>query len=114
MRIARYTDPHFADASVGLYRRPEPRPEVRRIVYRILAEVRRGGDEALLRLSERFGGPPRDAVPLRVGSEEFAAAAQTLDARTEHAMAEAHENVRAFALKSLRHDWTMHQAGRGR
>ena len=40
--------------------------------------------------------------------DEFTAAARAIDARTQHAMAEAHENIRAFALKGLRHDWHLH------
>ncbi len=108
MRIARYTDPHFAAMTVGLHRRPDTDPKIRRTVARIIAETRRDGEAALHRFNARFGGPGQGVAPLRVDAAEFAAAARRLDARTERAMAEAHENVRAFALKSLCHDWTMH------
>ena len=108
MRIYRHTDTAFADALHRFNRRSAPSPAVQATVAGIIAEVRQDGDAALHRLNERFSGPAADAAPLRVEPAEFATAAGALDARTEHAMAEAHENVRAFAHKSLRHPWHMH------
>lgn len=108
MRTFRHDAPDFAETIRALDRRAAPSADVQQTVAEIIAEVRSDGDAALARLTERYGGPAPGAVPLRVGHEEFAAAARATDARTQHAMAEAHENVRAFARKGLRHDWQMH------
>ncbi len=108
MRIFRHDDPGFPDVLQSLNRRALPTDSTRETVAGIIAEVRAGGDAALHRLNAKFGGPAAGVAPLRVAPEEFAAAARQTDARTQRAMAEAHENVRAFALRSLRHDWNMH------
>ena len=111
MRHLRYDDPGFADALRAFNRRVTPAAHVSEAVAAIIASVRADGDAALRTLNARFGGPahsPDAPTPLRVSPDEFYAAARATDARTQHAMAEAHENIRAFALKSLRHDWHMH------
>lgn len=108
MRIYRHSDENFAEALRNFSRQSAPTPEVQRTVTDIIAEVRRDGDEALHRLNERFGGPGHGVAPLGIPPTQLIAAGSTLDARTERAMAEAHENVRAFAHKSLRRDWKTH------
>ena len=109
MRTFRHNDPDFAATLRSLNRRATPAPHVAEAVSTIIAEVRAGGDAALRALNERFGGPAHTpGASLRVAADEFTTAARAIDARTQRAMAEAHENVRAFALKSLRHDWHMH------
>ena len=109
MRTFRFDDAGFPAVLKSLDRRAAAAADVQQTVAAILAEVRADGDAALRRLNARFGGPAEvDAGELRVQPEEFAAAARATDARTQRAMAEAHENVRAFALRSLRQDWHMH------
>ncbi len=109
MRLFRHTDADFASALARLDRRAIPAADVQQTVSAIIAEVRADGDAALLRLNARFGGPSfPDPAALRGTPAEFTAAARATDARTQRAMAAAHENVRAFALRSLRHDWHMH------
>ncbi len=109
MRTIRHDDPGFAAALQSLNRRATPAPHVAEAVAAIIAEVRSTGDAALWALNARFGGPVHTpGTSLRVTADEFTAAARAIDARTQHAMAEAHENIRAFALKGLRHDWHLH------
>jgi histidinol dehydrogenase len=108
MRIFRCSDPAFSDALRSFNRRAEPSEKVRQTVAEIIAAVRERGDEALLHFNEKFGGPTLEASGLRVAREEFLAANRALDARAQRALAEAHENVREFARKSLRRDWKMH------
>ena len=114
MRLLRHDDPGFAAALRSLNRRATPAAHVSETVAAIIAQVRADGDDALHALNARFGGLPYtpgtpDApIPLRVSPDEFHAAARAIDARTQHAMAQAHENIRAFALKGLRHPWHMH------
>ncbi len=108
MRSLRYDDPDFTETLRALNRHAEPRTDIQETVAAIIAEVRAQGDTALCALSARFGGPMLVPAELRVQPDEFATAAGAVDARTQRALVEAHENVRAFALKSLRHDWHMH------
>ena len=109
MRTFRFDAADFPDALQSLNRRAAPTADVEQTVAAILADVRAHGDAALRRLNAKFGGPAfTDGASLRVTPEEFAAASRALDARRQKALAEAHENVRAFALKSLRHNWHMH------
>ncbi len=109
MRTFRHDDPGFAAALQSLNRRATPAPHVAEAVAAIIAEVRATGDAALWALNERFGGPAHSpGASLRVTADEFTAAARAIDARTQHAMAASHENIRAFALKGLRHDWHLH------
>ena len=109
MRTFRYDDAGFPAVLKSFDRRPIPTVDVQETVAAIIAEVRTDGDAALLRLNARFGGPTfADASQLRVTPAEFTAAAHATDARVQRAIAEAHENARAFALRSLRHDWHMH------
>ena len=107
MRTFLHDDSDFAAALRAFNRRALPSETTRETVAGIIAEVCAEGDAALHRLNAKFGGPAVSAR-LRVTPEEFAEASRLTDARTQRAMAEAHENVRAFALKSLRHDWHMH------
>ena len=109
MRTIRHDAPGFAAALRLLNRRATPAPHVAEAVSAIIAEVRSTGDAALWALNERFGGPAHSpGASLRITPDEMSTAARAIDARTQRAMAEAHENIRAFALKSLRHDWHMH------
>ena len=109
MRTLRYHDPDFPAALQSFQRTAAPAVHVQQTVAGILADVRAQGDAALWELNTRFGGPVhRPGASLRVAPDEFTAADRAIDARTQRAMAEAHENVRAFALKSLRQDWHMH------
>ena len=109
MRTLRFDAADFPAVLQSLNRRAEPAADVAQTVAALLADVRAHGDAALLRLNAKFGGPAfTDGASLRVTAEEFTAASRALDARRQKALAEAHENVRAFALKSLRHNWHMH------
>jgi histidinol dehydrogenase len=108
MRSLRYDDPDFPAALREMNRQAEPRTDIQDTVTAIIAEVRAKGDAALCALSARFGGPALVPAGLRVQADEFALAASLTEAHTQRAMAEAHENVRAFARKSLRRDWHMH------
>ncbi len=108
MRTIRYQDPGFAEAIAALNRRAAPSAKVQQTVADIISQVRADGDAALTSLTEGFGGPRLDPAQLRVSAAEFTEAARATDPRVQRALAEAHENVRAFALKGLRHGWTMH------
>ena len=57
MKILRWNDPDFAMQMAALDRRAQNSETVRATAAEIIGNVRTGGDEALLRLTARFGGP---------------------------------------------------------
>jgi histidinol dehydrogenase len=87
-------------SSLGVSR-PEIRPGVEEQVRAILEEVRTGGDEAVLRLTERFDkaqlGPEELAVPAR----ELEASLGTLAPDVLHGLRTAVTNVRAVVKAQL-------------
>lgn len=108
MRLLRHTDADYPAVCAALDRRAAPAESVRETVSAIIADVRARGDAAVLELTARFGGPTLDYPgALRVTEGEFRQAARATEQHTQRALAEAHENVRAFAGKSLRRDWHM-------
>ena len=100
MRLLRYTDADYATVCAALDRRAAPAESVRETVAAIIADVRTRGDAAVLALTARFGGPTLDYPgALRVTEDEFRLAARATEQHTQRALAEAHENVRAFAAR---------------
>lgn len=104
MRILRHTDPEFATELASLKRHAEAHPHVQKTVRDVVHAVRTEGDSALLEFTERFGGPRLNASDLLVKDKP------KVDASTKSAIVAAHANVRAFARRSLRQDWTMKNA----
>ncbi len=107
MRILRHTDADFARSLAALKRNAEPHPQVLETVREVIAAIRAEGDAALLRFTERFGGPKLKPRELRV------TAMPNVEPATRAAIREAHANVFAFAKKSLRKSWTMKNAQGG-
>jgi len=110
MRILRYTDPDFPQAIRALDRSAEPAADVRATVEEIVAQVRERGDAALIELTRKFGGPKLTPRGLRVSPAEFKAASRRTPAQAKEAIAASHENVRAFAERSRRKDWSARNA----
>ena len=73
-------------------------------VRRIVADVRRSGDRALLRYAAKFDGLP-GASQLRVSKEEMAAAWEATDAALREALTTAAKQIRGFAKRQLPHSW---------
>ncbi len=107
MEILRYTDSSFAGALKKLLRKAIPQAGVENTVREILRDVREKGDEAVVRYTERFGGP---RLPLDGLLETRKAA---VAAATRSAVAKAHRNVLKFAKKSLRKNWEIRNAQGG-
>jgi histidinol dehydrogenase len=80
------------------------------VVRRILADVRRGGDRALLRYAAKFDGLGQNgdgAGALRVSEDEMAAAWEATDPALRQALATAAKQIRAFAEKQLPKNWAV-------
>jgi histidinol dehydrogenase len=106
MTILKPRDPNYKSALAALNRSAEPDPRVSETVSKIIADIRKRGDAALIEFTEKFGGPRLTPKQLRVSPAEFKAAEKQVDARTRSAVEVSHTNVREFAQKSLRKSWS--------
>ncbi len=106
MRLLRYTDPGFSKAIATLNRAAAPSAEVHATVGQIVERIQKEGDKALFELTEKFGGPRLTAKKVRVTPEEFKTASGRVDAATREAVAASHANVKSFAERSRRKEWS--------
>src|SRR5580658_3313704 len=74
-------------------------------VRRIVSDVRKRGDRALLRYAAQFDGL-KDAATLRVTPAEMADACDKLNPALHEALSTAAEQIRAFAVKQLPASWS--------
>ena len=74
MTILKPGDPNYKAALAALNRDAEPDPRVRETVSKIIADIRKRGDSALIEFTEKFGGPKLTANQLKVSAAEFKAA----------------------------------------
>jgi histidinol dehydrogenase len=74
-------------------------------VRRIVSNVRKHGDRALLRYATQFDGL-KDAVAVRVTPAEMASAWEILNPALRDALSTAAEQIRAFALNQLPASWS--------
>ncbi|HEX8371643.1 MAG TPA: histidinol dehydrogenase [Chthoniobacterales bacterium] len=108
MKILRHTDPEFARETAKLNRFAAPSPAVRQTVSEIVENVGKNGDSALLEYTAKFGGPTLEAAQIRVTQNEWESA--KVDAATQEVLTLCHSNVAEFAKRSLRQNWSMHNA----
>ncbi len=74
-------------------------------VRRIVADVRKKGDRALLRYAAQFDGL-QGAASLRVTQQEMAAAYEVIDPALRQALSIAAEQIRGFAKRQLPASWS--------
>jgi histidinol dehydrogenase len=74
------------------------------VVRKIVADVRRGGDRALLRYAAKFDGLS-DVGTLRVTKEEMAAAWKATNSELQDALRTAADQIRGFAVEQLPASW---------
>ncbi len=86
MQLVRYPSPAWNRYLARLRRATSPRPAVERAVARILAAVRRDGDRALIRLTERFDGLRLRPAQLKVPPGTIRALASQADSRVISAL----------------------------
>ncbi len=86
-------------------RRASAAPDVSAAVSEIIADVRKNGDEALLRLCERFDGARPDS--LEASGAELAAAAEKADKKLVGILEKAADNIRRFHAAQLREGFSI-------
>ena len=107
MKVLRPNDHGYKKALAALGRRAVPDPKIRPVVAKILADIEKSGDAALVRYTKKFGGPSLAASQIPVAPAETARALAELPAPTRRAIFAARANVRQFARRSLRKSWFM-------
>jgi histidinol dehydrogenase len=75
-------------------------------VKRIVADVRKQGDRALLRYAARFDGL-KDAANLRVTPDEMAAAWEAINPLLREALSTAAQQIRTFAQRQMPVSWNV-------
>jgi histidinol dehydrogenase len=88
--------------------------QVEAAVSTILADVRHGGDDALIEHAGRFDGLKLDdgtIQPLRVADHEMEAAWHAIPPELQTAMQVARANIRAFAEAQKPEEWTLEADG---
>lgn len=71
----------------------------------IFADIAKEGDRALIRYTEKFGGPKLTPAKLRVSEAEVDAAVAGLEPKVRKAIAASRANVLDFSKASLRESW---------
>jgi len=106
MKIIRHGDPNFA-AKLREVTAPSSLfdPDIEQRTRAILDDVRLRGDAALLELTEKFDGARLAPARLGISQAELFNASLAADESLRMALAEAEQNIAAFARKSLRKNW---------
>jgi histidinol dehydrogenase len=78
-----------------------------RVVEKIVEKVRRGGDRALLELTERFDGVRLRSSDLRVSPERLKAAWQALSPKERGVFSLAKRRIETFHRRQRRRSWTL-------
>ncbi len=110
MKILSHKDKGYAAFVRKLNRRAMPGDDVRDAVAEIIAAVAKGGDKALVELTRKFDGADLITGKLAVKPAEFAAAREAVTPETRDAVAASLKNIRAFAKRGMRKDWSAKNA----
>ncbi len=96
MKRLRYPSAAFERYLASLPRGSAPRPQVEAAVGRIVAAVRKDGDRALVRFSQRFDGVALTTATLRVRPAEIASVARRADKRLVAALRRMAKRIETF------------------
>ena len=108
MRILKHDEPNFEGKAVKLFnRRAIPSEDLRVFVERIISMVRSDGDKALSALTQKYDGVSISAKDLLVKEKDLSKAKNAVSNKVKKAIDIAQANVKAFALRGLKKDWTM-------
>jgi len=112
MKIIHYQDAEFSQAVDRLVNRSElDLSNKDEVVRQILAEVKEGGDEAVLKFTWKFDGGNMNLSDLRVTEEEVKRAYEQVTPEQESALRQAAENIRKFHQKQTQKSWQVEEDG---
>ncbi|MDA0321782.1 MAG: histidinol dehydrogenase [Verrucomicrobia bacterium] len=83
------------------------------LARRVLSEIRRRGEDAVLKYVKKFDGADLSASTLRVSRAEIARATRQVDPGFRRAARETRKRVFSFARKGMRGDWQTPTPGGG-
>jgi len=107
VKLLRYGSAAWRRFVAGLPRASAGSPAVERAVARILAEVRRDGDAALLRLTRRFDGVTLSARELWMKPADVRARAERADPALVRALGRMARRVEAFHRRQLQRGFAL-------
>jgi len=110
VRVIRHGSAAYGRWLAGLPRAATPRPAVERAVARILAGVRRDGDRALVRFTQRFDGVALTPARLRVPAGEVRRLARRAEPDLVAALEAMARRITAFHRRQLRSGFTLRLA----
>ena len=112
MKIIHYQDAEFSQAVDRLVNRSDlDLSNKDEVVRQILAEVKEGGDEAVLKFTRKFDGGNMNLSDLRVTEEEVKRAYEQVTPEQESALRQAAENIRKFHQKQTQKSWQVEEDG---
>ncbi len=85
--------------------RPSVESGAEEIARRVLADIRRDGDRALIKYARRFDQSLVTSRTLRVSEKEITEAKKIVDIPFKKAAKEARKRIKQFAIAGLRKDW---------
>jgi histidinol dehydrogenase len=107
MKILDARKPNFWNALGSIPRSQGAEPKVQKVVAKIIAQVRKRGDAALVAFNNKFSRVRIPANKLRVTKQQIAAASKSVSPELKRSIEFARTNVAAFARKSKREGWSM-------
>ncbi len=110
MRVLSHRDPDFPGFVHSLCRRAHPEAGVEETVREIISTVRSKGDPALVAYAKRFDNVKLRTDGLFVDESEYAAAEAAVEESTREAVRRSLANIRSFARRGLRRDWSARNA----
>jgi histidinol dehydrogenase len=99
------TAPHRAVAA--FIKRPAIAPDAEALAVEVLAAVRKEGDRAISRYTEKFDGVALPPARFAVTAAERLAARRVVDDDFKRAAQEAHQRILRFSQAGLRKDWSL-------
>ncbi|MBM4147631.1 MAG: histidinol dehydrogenase [Lentisphaerae bacterium] len=114
IRIANWTTPDGRRSAESFCKRPAFDAAAEKTAARILADVRREGDDAVLRYARKLDGANLKAAGMRVEPEAFTRAAAAVDNDFKTAARDSLHRITAFSHKGMRPDWIMPSPRGGR
>ncbi len=103
--VVRWSGGRYSPELRRVLERPPVSPTAERTARRIIAEIEKRGDAALVDLELRLDGCRLTPGRLKVDRETMASAARHLPASFRRMAREAHRRILAFARQELNRDW---------
>jgi len=88
-------------------RRPPVETGADEVARKVLTDIQKNGDAAVLKYAQQFDRAPATLTKIRVSNAEISAAKKQVDAPFKKAAKEAHKRIAQFAVAGLREDWRM-------